>query len=465
MTMTRRLGPILLVALAGSPGCSESALYGLNTAPTVRIDSPAPGARLAEGQPIVLSGFVSDPPDSPQVLDVRWYTGGDDLCAGIPPNVDGESVCEAPGVPGSAVFWFEAVDIGGLSSLDWVTVTVIDDLAPSASISSPADGVTVGTGKVAVTGFATDAEDQSAALQVWWESSIDGAFPPDSPGPDGSVSSDLDLSPGAHELTLWVEDTLGQRASASISMIVGIETCNGLDDDANGAVDDGLPDADADGVCDSRDACPNADDQLDVDQDTVPDACDVCADGDDTLDADADGVPDDCDICAGFDDHPDVDADGIPDGCDPVETCNGIDDDLDGTIDDGVDCGCSWEVYGGHAYLFCDHLQAWGLAETECASKGYHLTSIGSDPENAFVSAAAAALAPGAWWIGATDQGQEGTFDWVSGLPFSWSAWEPGEPNGGILEDCGQVNHYSPLATWNDEPCGEAWRFVCEAGH
>lgn len=37
-----------------------------------------------------------------------------------------------------------------------------------------------------------------------------------------------------------------------------------------------VSDADADGVCDSEDQCPNGDDRIDNDQDGVPDACDDC---------------------------------------------------------------------------------------------------------------------------------------------------------------------------------------------
>ena len=109
------------------------------------------------------------------------------------------------------------------------------------------------------------------------------------------------------------------------------------------------PDADADGVADSIDSCPNtaqgevvdsngcAASQLDGDGDGVSDADDACpgtaagATVDNggcaasQLDSDGDGISDSSDQCEGFDDSIDVDEDGIPDGCDPfIDTGNDV---------------------------------------------------------------------------------------------------------------------------------------------
>ena len=119
--------------------------------------------------------------------------------------------------------------------------------------------------------------------------------------------------------------------------------------DANCQCAGAFADADNDGVCDSDDACPGSDDNLDDDNDGLPNGCDpcdnnlagtACDDGDDctandvidsncnctgTLaDADNDGVCDADDICPGFDDNLDDDNDGTPDGCDPDSQCAGF---------------------------------------------------------------------------------------------------------------------------------------------
>ncbi|MCP3686020.1 MAG: S8 family serine peptidase [bacterium] len=88
-------------------------------------------------------------------------------------------------------------------------------------------------------------------------------------------------------------------------------------------------------------------------------------------DSDGDGVPDDQDVCPGFDDNVDSDGDGVPDGCDgctdvdqdtycaetndcddsdasvnpaAVEACNNIDNDCDGSIDEGLILQCGSDV-------------------------------------------------------------------------------------------------------------------------
>lgn len=83
------------------------------------------------------------------------------------------------------------------------------------------------------------------------------------------------------------------------------ETCNGVDDNCNGIIDEGMSDVDQDGTCDGIDS----------------EECDgVDNDGDDLID----------------EDFADNDGDGIAD-CVDSEECDGIDNDGDGTIDEGYD--------------------------------------------------------------------------------------------------------------------------------
>ena len=78
------------------------------------------------------------------------------------------------------------------------------------------------------------------------------------------------------------------------------ETCNGIDDDCDGHVDEGL-DRDADTVSDCVDNCPDAANtaQLDRDGDSVGDVCDNCLEvfNPDQTDTDGDGFGDICDNC------------------------------------------------------------------------------------------------------------------------------------------------------------------------
>ncbi|TNE88744.1 MAG: hypothetical protein EP330_13570 [Deltaproteobacteria bacterium] len=82
------------------------------------------------------------------------------------------------------------------------------------------------------------------------------------------------------------------------------EGCNGLDDDGDGTIDEGFSDADSDGIADC----------VDVEE------CD-------DVDHDGDGAVDE-----GF---VDFDGSGTPD-CREVEVCDGADNDNDGAVDEGV---------------------------------------------------------------------------------------------------------------------------------
>ena len=154
-----------------------------------------------------------------------------------------------------------------------------------------------------------------------------------------------------------------------------MELCDGLDNNCDGAVDEGYPDADGDGTPDCEDedgdgdGVPDMEDncaslpnpgQEDLDQDGLGDLCDI--------DADGDGIPDPLDNCLGIKNssQSDLDGDGSGDPCDddadgdetaneadcaPLdpdvhpgaqELCDGLDNDCNDEIDEGlgkVSCG------------------------------------------------------------------------------------------------------------------------------
>jgi hypothetical protein len=108
-----------------------------------------------------------------------------------------------------------------------------------------------------------------------------------------------------------------------------VEVCNGVDDDCSGEVDEGF-DADGDGwkTCDG--------DCNDQDYGVRPDTVESCNGADDDCDGEIDeGFDSDGDgwtVCAG--DCDDTESSIHPDG---LETCNGVDDDCDGAIDEDFD--------------------------------------------------------------------------------------------------------------------------------
>jgi len=64
------------------------------------------------------------------------------------------------------------------------------------------------------------------------------------------------------------------------------------------------------------------------------------------------------------------------------------------------------------------------------------------------------------YWIGLSDEVEEGTFVWGDGSKLDYSGFNPGEPNDyGQGEDCVQIR---TGAGWNDIPCVYTAPFVCQ---
>jgi hypothetical protein len=54
-------------------------------------------------------------------------------------------------------------------------------------------------------------------------------------------------------------------------------------------------------------------------------------------------------------------------------------------------------------------------------------------------------------WIGFNDAAVEGSFEWVSGEPSSFTSWDGGQPdNFQLLEDYTHLGHLGNIYVWND---------------
>src|SRR5262245_40858702 len=82
----------------------------------------------------------------------------------------------------------------------------------------------------------------------------------------------------------------------------------------------------------------------------------------------------------------------------------------------------------GHSYYVLDDMVTWFAAETQAVTLGGHLVTINDAAENAWIMSTLA-VSGQIYWIGAHDDAAEGSFEWVSGEPWGYTQWGPGEPD------------------------------------
>lgn len=112
--------------------------------------------------------------------------------------------------------------------------------------------------------------------------------------------------------------------------------------------------------------------------------------------------------------------------------------------------------YNGHSYYLSDATELSSDAADLMYSLGGHLLTVNSSAENDFLRDNVNVR----FWMGLTDQEQEGTFKWVTGEALSYSNWASGEPNDyNGNEDW--VEMYDN-GTWNDMLNNYSSRFVIE---
>jgi uncharacterized repeat protein (TIGR02543 family) len=104
----------------------------------------------------------------------------------------------------------------------------------------------------------------------------------------------------------------------------------------------------------------------------------------------------------------------------------------------------------------------WKEAKAFCEKKGGHLATVTSAVENAALSTLLESSNAAGIWIGATDEGTEGTWRWVTGEKFSYSNWTTGQP-----DNCSNAEHYACMwqdysGKWNDTTNDTQNYFICD---
>ena len=109
--------------------------------------------------------------------------------------------------------------------------------------------------------------------------------------------------------------------------------------------------------------------------------------------------------------------------------------------------------FNGHAYKIIAQTVTWTEAKTQCENMGGHLVTITSQEEQNFMNSFVQDKA-NLFWIGL--HLNQGTWEWITGEPLSYTNWGSGEPNSDFnnTEFCvdmyGRPDRYFHLGEWND---------------
>ena len=120
--------------------------------------------------------------------------------------------------------------------------------------------------------------------------------------------------------------------------------------------------------------------------------------------------------------------------------------------------------YNGHYYAAIKYkASGWHDAEAYCEFLGGHLATITTEGEQNAVAITLSAEDPGNYnyWLGASDEAEEGKWQWVTGETFGYTFWGGKEPSGGsedFLEFYGSYPNYG----WNDSGDNRDNYVVCE---
>ena len=106
----------------------------------------------------------------------------------------------------------------------------------------------------------------------------------------------------------------------------------------------------------------------------------------------------------------------------------------------------------------------WAEAEKFCNAKLCHLASVTNQEIHNFIrSKVNPENSASFFWVGGTDQEEEGEWKWTDGSDWSYTKWatRPKQPDDAHKdEDCLQIT-LNDFDGWNDINCGNSYQFVC----
>uniref|UniRef100_A0A2K6SHG0 C-type lectin domain family 4 member A n=1 Tax=Saimiri boliviensis boliviensis TaxID=39432 RepID=A0A2K6SHG0_SAIBB len=125
-------------------------------------------------------------------------------------------------------------------------------------------------------------------------------------------------------------------------------------------------------------------------------------------------------------------------------------------------CPKNWKSFSSSCYFISTESATWQESENKCVRMAAHLLVINTQEEQKFIIRNLEQNS--AYFVGLSDPEGQRRWQWVDQTPYNESAtfWHEGEPSH-TSERCVLVNfRYFRGWGWNDVPCYDRQRSVCE---
>ncbi|XP_044883084.1 C-type lectin BpLec-like [Mauremys mutica] len=130
-------------------------------------------------------------------------------------------------------------------------------------------------------------------------------------------------------------------------------------------------------------------------------------------------------------------------------------------------CPRGWLLFHGYCYGYFTQGKTWIEAEAHCQHQrpGAHLVSIHSAGENNMLAHYIKRYHKiySFFWIGLWDLEANQCWRWSDNSPFTFRAWDKGQPNNLVgNEHCAVLFYHKGFPKWHDYPCDSKFAFMCK---
>ncbi|MEC7987613.1 MAG: hypothetical protein VX278_20770 [Myxococcota bacterium] len=199
-------------------------------APTATIVSPQSAETYYADQLILFSAIIQDAEDAASDLQYIWESSVDGvLPSTIAPETNGELEDYLYLSPGQHAISLTVTDSSAKTTTESLTILVGGPNSdPYCEITNPVNGDSFIYGQnVVFEGIGTDDDINNSLLSATWSSSEDGVLNSEPPNTLGEFNFAYEaLSPGAHTITLRLEDDVG--AICTDTVLINVNTAPSL---------------------------------------------------------------------------------------------------------------------------------------------------------------------------------------------------------------------------------------------